>query len=482
MQFFETGTEFFVELPATASLQGPAVERARGRIREQLAGAPINQSEGRAVGHEWLRRPEAAPSAEIRDAILRSQQEISAMPVDSQRSLLLIGIGGSALGVQMVSQALAKDPSRLQCLDNADPKGMQELLAKVDPRRTTPIVVTKSGNSAETMSAMKCAQAHWQKHDQAWQEQAIAITGPGSSLDKLAQDWRARFPIWPWVGGRFCVTSPAGLLPLQLLGVDCAGLLRGAAQVDAWTAPDELHNPALALAQLLFEGQAEGKLHSLALMAYRDRLQLLGRYLQQLVMESIGKSQSLDGRSLAQGLSFFGERGSCDQHSILQYLTQGRPDTQTILLECREDDHSDPEQSALANEHLARLLGSYQALQAAQRPAVLLSLAKLDAFSLGGIIAFFERCVGYYAGMANLNAYDQPGVEHGKKASLALMQAYRELPQLLGQGWQSVASLAQRSELPSAVVWRLAMQWVLQGRAEREEHGDPAQQRFRWIG
>lgn len=478
MQFFDPHSAFFFELGTKPRPENAASARARDRVRSELAGASVNASEARRVGHAWLRAPQLAPTPEIRQAIEGAWAEILRLEVKPGQRVLLLGIGGSALGVQCVGHALARDPSALMVMDNADPQGIAASLARVDPRVTTPVVVTKSGTSAETLSLCQAAMAHWRRHGHAWEQDAIAITGPGSPLETNARSWRAVFPIWPFVGGRFCVTSPAGLLPLHLVGVDISALLRGAAAVDTWTGPDVQSNPALLCAHAWYHGQAEQGLHSIALLAYRDRLRYLGRYVQQLLMESLGKAEDLDANPVQQGLSVFGERGSCDQHSILQYLTQGRNDTFTMLIETRQD-ALDEDTQRLADQHLARCLGTYQSLGAARRPRALLSVPGLDADSLGAVIAFFERCVGYYAGMANLNAYDQPGVEHGKQASAALADASDRIVSRLGSEWICVADLAQQCGLELSVTWRLAMQCVSQQHAEHRVAPEVALHAFR---
>lgn len=466
MLVFEAKTQLLVELPsyAAGASQQRDYELAKQAMREQMAGEAVNRSEARAVGHHWLRSPERAPNPKIRAAIEESQAQIFALQPEAQKKLLLIGVGGSALGVQLVGQALLDDPSRLLSIDNADPRAIAETLASVDPKQTIPVVVTKSGNTAETNTAWRAAKAHWESKGQDWASAAFAVTGPRSALATAAQNWRGCLDIWPWVGGRFCVCSAAGLLPLRLLGVDIQSFLRGAAYMDAYTAPEapDLENPALGLAHLLFQQQAQ-KLHSLAILAYRDRLRLLGRYLQQLFMESLGKSEDLQGQSIVQGISVYGERGSTDQHSILQYLTQGRDDTLSVLVESRSDR---PEWTTHADEHLSRVLGTYQALENAGRSPLLISLPRLDALSLGALIALFERSVGYFAGMAQLNAYDQPGVQAGKLASGELLSAKQKIFDALSVNWQSTEQLAKACSWPLPVAWRLAMAWVHQGKAE----------------
>ena len=215
---------------------GPAaglVARAHEAMVALENGAVANLDENRRVGHYWLRDPTVAPDPTIRDAIAHTQTVLStrSLAPDDWNTVLLVGIGGSALGPQFLSRALASadDPRRLVCLDNTDPQGIAATIDEIDLARTVVVVVSKSGGTPETRNGMLATQAAYRSAGIPFHEHAIAITGPGSKLDRLARDpeapWRQVFGIFDWVGGRTSVTGPVGLVPMALCGWDWQGFL-----------------------------------------------------------------------------------------------------------------------------------------------------------------------------------------------------------------------------------------------------------------
>ncbi|MDD2336742.1 MAG: glucose-6-phosphate isomerase, partial [Geobacteraceae bacterium] len=135
------------------------------------------------------------------------------------------------------------------------------------------------------------------------------------------QGWLARFPMWDWVGGRTSVTSVVGLLPAALQGIDIDAFLEGASRCDALTRlPSNHKNPAARLALVWFHATSGKATRDMVVLPYKDRLLLFSRYLQQLVMESLGKEKDLSGKVVHQGLSVYGNKGSTDQHAFVQQL------------------------------------------------------------------------------------------------------------------------------------------------------------------
>jgi glucose-6-phosphate isomerase len=263
---------------------------------------------------------------------------------------------------------------------------------------------------------------------------AVAITQEGSALDRfaVAQGFLARFPMWDWVGGRTSVTSAVGLLPAVLQGIDVTALLDGAARMDhATRARDWRRNPAALLA-LAWHHAGEGRgSKDMVVLPYKDRLALLGRYLQQLVMESLGKERDLDGNVVHQGLSVYGNKGSTDQHAYVQQLRDGPPSffvTFVQVLRDRDGDDAELEGGVTAGDYLhGFLVGTRQALHESGRPSLTLTVPDVSARSLGSLIALYERAVGLYAALIRVNAYDQPGVEAGKNAAAAVLDLQRRL-------------------------------------------------------
>src|SRR2546430_853846 len=262
---------------------------------------------------------------------------------------------------------------------------------------------------------------------------AVATTVPGTDVDARAEreGWLARFPFWEWVGGRTSVTSAVGLLPLALLGADVDGFLAGAAAMDRLTREPELRrNPAALLAAAWhWLGDGHGT-RNMVVLPYRDRLALLPRYVQQLVMESIGKRLDRGGAEVRQGLTVYGNKGTSDQHAYLQQLKDGPDDhfvTFVGALRSRRGGAPDPEPEVepgvtLGDVLFASILGTREALTERGRDSVTITMRDVDAVSVGALVALFERAVGIYAELIDVNAYDQPGVDKFVASPLLALQ------------------------------------------------------------
>lgn len=418
----------------------PAMQRAFTAMAALEGGSIANPDEGRMVGHYWLRTPELAPSADLSAEIeftIRAIVEFAADVHDgtitavSGRSftrMLIIGIGGSALGPQFVADALGSSRDQLYpyFFDNTDPDGMERVIGEIGAalEETLTIVISKSGGTKETRNGMLEAMAAYRRQGLDFARHAVAITGAGSELDDTAleQGWLARFPMWDWVGGRTSVTSAVGLLPAALQGIDIAALLDGARMCDAATRLTETgRNPAALLALMWHYGSGGVGNRDMVVLPYKDRLLLFSRYLQQLVMESIGKEKDLAGRVVNQGLAVYGNKGSTDQHAYVQQLREGVNNFFVTFIEVLRERESEPllvEPGVTSGDYLAGFLqGTRQALSEAGRESLTLTVETVGPRSVGMLIALYERAVGLYASLVNINAYHQPGVEAGKKAA-----------------------------------------------------------------
>ena len=426
------------------------VARALDAMEALEAGAVANPGENRRVGHYWLRAPELAPAPEIADAIRRTEAKVlhfsarvregRVRPPGADRfeRLLVIGIGGSALGPQFLADALGgpAGPMTPHFLDNTDPDGIDRALASLGGElvRTLAIVISKSGGTPETRNGMLETDAAYRRVGLDLARHAVAVTGEGSALDRLAAErgWLERFPMWDWVGGRTSATSAVGLLPSALLGIDARGILAGAAEMDGLTRSRQAaKNPAMLLALSWHHAGGGRGDRDMVVLPYKDRLALLGRYLQQLVMESLGKGADLDGREVRQGIAVYGNKGSTDQHAYVQQLREGVPNffvTFVEVLRDREGESLEVEPGATSGDYLGGfLLGTRRALHEAGRPSLTLTLPDVSPRTVGALIALFERAVGFYASMVRVNAYDQPGVEAGKKAAAAVLDLQRRI-------------------------------------------------------
>lgn len=429
---------------------GERMSRAFSAMTELERGAEANVDEHRMVGHYWLRAPELAPTAAIRADIERTLASVKQFTKDvheqrivPERSdgffiVLVIGIGGSTLGAQFVCDALGRgdDPMVVRFVDNTDPDGIDRILDELDESldQTLTVVISKSGDTKESRNGMLEVAAAYRRAGLNFAKHAVAISLNGSSLHQraVAEHWLATFPMWDWVGGRTSVLSAVGLLPASLQGVDIGALLSGARDGDVVTRSSHIvDNPAALLASMWHRACDERSRRNMVVLPYRDRLALFSRYLQQLVMESIGKNRSRTGQVIHQGLTVYGNKGSTDQHSFVQQLLDGADDFFVTFIEVlrdRQEKSMMVEDNVSAGDYLHGFLyGTRSALYEKGRQSITITLNDLNARSVGVLIALFERAVGLYAELIDVNAYDQPGIEAGKKAAGPALDLQRKV-------------------------------------------------------
>ncbi len=434
----------------------PEMQKAYRAMDALEQGGRANPDEDRMVGHYWLRAPGLAPSAEIRKEIedtLRAVKDFTfsvhagkIMPRKRARftRFVSVGIGGSALGPQFIADALGSLSDRMHpyFLDNTDPEGLDRLLAELgnELADTLVLVISKSGGTIETRNGMLELAAAFRKANLIFERHAVAITGVGSKLYNEAGKggWLARFPMWDWIGGRTSLMSVVGLLPGALQGLDIEGMLKGASICDEATrSKDTRSNPAALLA-LAWHHATKGKgQKDMVIIPYKDRLQLFSKYLQQLVMESLGKEKDLSGNIVNQGIAVYGNKGTTDQHAYVQQLREGINNFFATFIEVLHD-HDAPslevEPGVTSGDYLsAYLQGTRNALFEKGRESVTITIDKLDARSIGALIALYERAVGFYASLVNINAYHQPGVEAGKKMADAIIKLQTDVFAYLGK-------------------------------------------------
>ncbi|MGB0370318.1 MAG: glucose-6-phosphate isomerase [Opitutales bacterium] len=432
-----------------ASMEGKWTAASKA-MAELEGGAIANPDEERMVGHYWLRAPELAPSADLTADIKAAVKQIHdiAAGVHSGEiagadgafeNILIIGIGGSALGPQFVAQALghpSEDKMGVYFFDNTDPEGIDLVLASLSGKlsKTLSIVISKSGGTPETRNGMLEAKAAYEALGLDFAKHAIAITGEGSKLDKVAESegWIARLPMWDWVGGRTSELATVGLLPAALQGLDIDSLLAGAAKMDIATrGADYNTNPAALLALSWYHATNGKGEKDMVILPYKDRLMLFSKYLQQLVMESLGKEKDLDGETVLQGIAVYGNKGSTDQHAYVQQLREGVPNFYAVFIEVLKDragESIEVEPGITTGDYLhGFLLGTRDALYETGRQSVTLTVESVTPETVGMLIALFERAVGFYASFVNINAYHQPGVEAGKKAAASVLDLQKAL-------------------------------------------------------
>jgi glucose-6-phosphate isomerase len=438
-----------------------------------FAGAAINKTEGRAALHMALRAEPGdrfrAGAEDIMPELLsvRARMEEFSRAVHEGRILtakderftdvLNIGIGGSDLGPAMAARALwtPAAPLRGHFLANVDGHAWAEMRARLDPTRTLVLVASKTFTTQETMANAALVRD--------WLRAALGEAGAARHLAALSTNLAATaafgippervFGFQDWVGGRFSLWSAIGLSLALILGWDAfARLLAGAREMDQHFRDAPLRENLPVLLALVEAWHVNGLGYpSRAVLPYDERLQRLPAHLQQLEMESLGKRVAGSGAPLhrASGPVVFGEPGTNAQHSFMQLLHQGTtPVPVDFILIARPDHtHADSHRKLLANglaQAEALLMGKDAASVTAEmraagvheadiarllphrvfpgdRPSVTILLPRLDAFTLGQLVALYEHKVAVLGALWGINPFDQWGVELGKQLAHAIL-------------------------------------------------------------
>ena len=480
--YYHAGLGFYLDVSRMRFDDGfvqqlkPKFDQAFQAMAALESGAIANPDENRMVGHYWLRDPDLAPSADFKQDIVQTIEAIESFvqsihagkirPPQAEKftDILSIGIGGSALGPEFVAEALSPDapPLGIHFIDNTDPAGIDRVLARIGDRlnSTLVLVISKSGGTPEPRNGMVEVQHAFSRHHLDFSKQAVAITGRGSNLDNVAKShgWLTTFPMHDWVGGRTSEFSAVGLVPAALQGIDIRAMLAGAKEMDAATRVPEIKgNPAALLALAWhFSGNGKGE-KDMVVLPYKDSLLLFSRYLQQLVMESLGKEKDLDGNTVYQGIAVYGNKGSTDQHAYVQQLREGVPNFFLTFIEVLHDragQSIEIEPGVTSGDYLSGLLqGTCQALYENHRDSITVTIPEVNAYTVGALIALYERAVGFYGFLVNVNAYHQPGVEAGKKAAAVILDLQRKVVQVL-QAEKTplpIATLALRAGVPDQI-------------------------------
>ena len=366
--------------------------------------------------------------------------------------VLVLGIGGSALGAKALLNALRRPGwnewddegreffPRLTVLENIDPTSVDAALERIDPRRVLVNVISKSGGTAETMAQYLVVRAWLEKAlGAAASRHVVFTTDPArGALRELAQrDHVATLDVPVDVGGRFSVLSPVGLLPAALVGIDIDGLLAGARRVLERSETDELlMNPPALYAGLHWSADVQLGARVHVLMPYTDRLRDFAEWYRQLWAESLGKRSDREGRVVHTGPTPVAAIGVTDQHSQVQLFMEGPFDKVITFVtvadfgvdlpipDTGEKLPSDLEY--LPGHTLGELLraeyeATADALAQMGRPSCTLQLPDLSPETVGESIMFFQVATGYAGVWYGINPFDQPGVELGKRLTYAAM-------------------------------------------------------------
>lgn len=407
----------------------------QGWFRRMCAGEIVNQSENRAALHTSLRAFDASVpfyrevNAE-RERMLEFAEKIRNEGLITD--VINIGIGGSEMGPHAVWHALQPlNPKiRLHFLSTVDGILLDRILSRCRPESTLAIVSSKSFGTRETMVNADQVNAWFaeagitrgQRNDH-----LVTVSTKDDAAESLNLHKENGFKIWPWVGGRFSVWSAIGL-PLAIgLGRETfLSLLRGANAMDRHTlvAPVADNLPILT-ALLAYWDSTKLEIPSMCLLPYDYRLDLLPAWLQQLEMESLGKSTSDGGnqRILTRtGQGVWGSNGNCGQHSFYQWLREGTWCTSINLIKVENPGHAHAKMTRVLNANAdaqAEALITRE-IDEHYNSLMVVSLANLQPEVLGALMALYEHKTAMLGELLRINAFDQPGVEYAKKLARLL--------------------------------------------------------------
>jgi len=449
----------------------------RERIDAMWRGEHINTTEDRAVLHVALRQPDGAGvgGAAVAKTVMEERARMLAFAGQVRRGdlkgstgqplrlVVNIGIGGSDLGPAMGVQALraySAGAPRCEFVSNIDGVHLAEVLESADPHRTLFIVASKTFTTLETLTNARTARA-WlvsKLGERAVPQHFAAVSVNTAAMDEFRVHPDYRFVMWDWVGGRYSMWSSIGVsLAIAVGERNFLEFLRGGHEIDEhfrsrpWAENLPVLMGLIAMWNINFM-----KLPTLAVLPYDDSLRRFPAYLQQLEMESNGKSVMLDGKPVEceTAAVIWGESGNNGQHSFFQLLHQGTPRAALdFLLPMRSSCGNQPQQNlaiasclaqaqALANGQSADAVRAElesQGVPAARRelliahkvnpgsrPSTIVLFQQLDPATLGRLIALYEHCVLTQSVVWGINAFDQWGVELGKKLTSQLAPAVQE--------------------------------------------------------
>jgi glucose-6-phosphate isomerase len=405
------------------------IEALEPRIKEVTRNLEAQRSAGEIGFYGLPNQKEAVADIKELAAEMRGESD----------TLVVLGIGGSSLGTKTLIGALETD-RRVIVTDNVDPWRFSKLLDEIDLSRTTFNVISKSGETAETMSQFLIVRdlllrtfggVDYTKHV------VITTDAESGALRQVVHDEGFRsLPIPAGVGGRFSVLTAVGLLPAAFAGVRIDDLLAGAAWMDQRCRESDVwRNPGHLLGTCLYLADTRHGQNVVVLMPYSDRLQYLSAWFAQLWAESLGKDETIDGGQVNVGQTPVTAVGATDQHSLLQLFAEGPIDKVVIML--RVDDHGRDMQipsgyadletlSYLGGTSMGTLINLEQratelALVKKKRPVITLLTPHVDAFAVGQLFFLFEVAVVFAGGLYRINPFNQPGVEESKRLTYGQM-------------------------------------------------------------
>jgi glucose-6-phosphate isomerase len=408
-----------------------------------------------AQASEWFYRQLAKGKMDFFDLPekpqhLRSSLAMAKLMQGRYADLVVLGIGGSALGTAAVQSALnpwtynhlekkaLQGRPRLWVLDNVDPEKLKSIRSLLNPKTTLVNVISKSGATAETSAQFLWLKAWLFKSlGPKWKNHVVVTTGPeeGTLRQIVREEGLLSLEVPPGVGGRFSVLTPVGLFPLALAGVDVKGLLSGAASMRRRTLNENpWRNPARLYALMQYLLYLKG-FRINVMMPYSDSLYLLADWFRQLWAESLGKRLNHKNEVVETGPTPVKALGATDQHSQIQLYAEGPRDKVVTFIRVEKFRTSllipkgypkVRDLSYLGGHDFGELLNAEQtatamALAKNGRPNCSFILPRIDAYVLGQMIFLLETATAYAGGLFGVNPMDQPGVEEGKRYTYGLM-------------------------------------------------------------
>ncbi len=335
----------------------------------------------------------------------------------SAKHLVVVGIGGSSLGAEALLRALLpvsfnSRGRRIFFFDNVDPERTAELAELVEPENTAFIIISKSGNTTETLANFLILYRKFP-----WKERYIVITGGGFLKEFARKEGFLTFPVPDYLPGRYSVLSPVGLVPFYLEGIEIEEIMQGAEEGLSLSGRPLYQNPALLSASAIFQNYQAGR-NILVNLVYSEHLYPLGFWYRQLFSESLGK----DGKGQTPVLDL----GSVDQHSKLQLYLDG-PDDKVYLFwrvrNFRKDENIDCQEGLefcgkpLSHIIYSMALSTERALHESGRPTLAFELPKIKPRFLGQFITVLQSQVWFISKMQGVYPFDQPGVERMKRVA-----------------------------------------------------------------
>ncbi len=348
----------------------------------------------------------------------------------SRTHFIQVGIGGSSLGPEMLISALGNHKRDFTFINNIDPEMLADQLERTDPKKALFYFVSKSGGTAETNASLAVI-CDWLKgfgiEEKDYKNYFVFATDPlKSDFLTLSKEWGTHcLEIPSNVGGRFSVLTPVGLLPALFAGIAVEDLLKGAQEIKKTLLHTDLpQNTLIRTAQYLLSLKDEG-FNQTVLMPYSSKLRDFSFWFVQLWAESLGKKKA---NGEVTGLTPLPAYGATDQHSQVQLFMEGPYDKVCLLLEIEnpstdfslKNEASTSSLKKLSPYNLATLLkaelkGTEMALEEASRPFINIKIDQRDANHLGQLVLFFESLTALVGLMLDINPFDQPGVEAGKR-------------------------------------------------------------------